>query len=29
MLKNLFKDALKREGMDFDFNYCWNNWNSR
>jgi len=29
MLKNLFKDALKREGFDFDYNYCWNNWITR
>ena len=29
MLKNLFKDALKREGFDFDYNYCWNNWTNR
>lgn len=29
MLKNLFKDALKREGMDFDYNYCWNSFTSR
>ena len=27
--KNLFKDALRRESMDFDYNYCWNNWTSR
>ena len=29
MLKGLFKEAVRREGFDFDYNYCWNNWNNR
>jgi hypothetical protein len=25
-LKDMFKNAMKRENFDFDYNYCWNNW---